>query len=359
MRRTLALTLTIGFAAAAIDAGATYPRVERDKIERLVQMRFPFERSQVNCHGTALLAAGIRTTLMAQDGQILLDANCFDEVAEPLPGDLGIWAYGRPATMIFHSFLVLGSNQIFEKANPGWTENPFEVVHVARTKLATHHAQYGGLGGEIALAWRRYHPRPTCALTRFNAWVDVNRASPQFGPMIRTMEAMARGETPGVDAGDFLRTAANLPRFNSEDPFEAQLAQLHREYLWIPQFKAARDELIRVHRTKLAALHQHLVASLKKGHLIELANLVAASEPVYHFWNVGTYDTAFDGYLRTGVERYQALARATAEPARVNRLLRAAGVYDVSLDEVIEPPQVPRFLIRTDQARWTLNPSSE
>lgn len=275
--------------------------LDLSRIQGLVHAKYPARNSNANCHAAAEVGAGILTVLLS-----LPQENCFQEVKSPEAGDIGFLIDSEGALeKSYHSFVFVDSTQIFQKADPGWNVNPFELVSVGDSVnvqdfFRSHYPQYG----KLQLKWGRYVPSNRCYLTRFQNWISTHRYDKTFGPVIRVAEAQAQGKTVPTDQVYFRSVARDVNKLSEGSNVPADLrdgvkALLH-EYLVATEFEPSRKALVaeKAKTARMIAL-RYLQAALKNLKTdVEAKSILVASRPRYTWLNIATSDSVNTAYIQ-------------------------------------------------------------
>jgi len=314
------ILLCVVLSQAVVADSAVYPRLETEKISGLVQLKFPPEYSNLNCHATSMVAAGILTVpLPLPNDEVYFSSGCFQEIANPLPGDVGFFTLGEGEDASFqlaaHGFTFIDSDQIFQKANPGWKVNPWEIVNASYPDgILKFFENYVNDG--LKLKFGRYQPSPGCFITKTQDWLDKNRQNSLYSKMIQVMEAKAAGRSVVIDPKDFskmLNETERLLRLGSsvsQEPGISSVDLLHllHEYLILPEF-ADQQRVLQNERQPVGVdLIETLKPLIAKSSTVadEVQRIFAASSAEYSLIMIGVYQDSRTVYLRVpeGVDVY-------------------------------------------------------
>lgn len=283
--------LTAGIAAHASELD--------DRVDRLVRMRFPARGSNVNCHGTSMAAIGALSVVVSlPNDESYFSTGCFKEVSQPEPGDVGFFTGGRFA---FHSFVYLGPSEYFQKANPGWDQNPFERIR--STNIRDYFKSYM----DSQLRWGRYQPAPNCFLTQFQTWLDQYRNDSAYSSIIQVMESDLKGTPIQGKLADFTKAielldGEQIPRPARLDgrhlPMRGVDALLH-EFILRREFEIGRKQLIEKRTGELDQVLQAFLNSVRASPSLSdklKADLIKA-RPLYTLDNIALYDNSRSAYF--------------------------------------------------------------
>jgi hypothetical protein len=283
-----------------------YPRLETQKINGLVAMKFPPELSNVNCHATSMVATGVLTVLLPlPNDEVYFKSGCFMEVPAPAPGDVGFFVDDSPPlSFALHSITYVSPSQIFQKENPGWKFNPWEITAINGIKdVPNHFSNYH----QAKLKWGRYRPGGGCFLTQFQMWIDQNRSSGIYAPMIQVLEERAAGNANlKADPKSFAPILAETERLSrastldeTQAVFQSNQRHLLHEYLILPEFKAQRAAIESQRLPVGTTIAQYLKQAVAKSKTVSdvVKKIFSAGQTTYTWSNIGLYDTTYTVYL--------------------------------------------------------------
>ena len=79
---------------------------------------------------------------------------CFKVVTDPKVGDFGMFGYDS-MQLALHTVTLVGDHEIFQKANPGWDRNPWEIISISST---ANIKSYFPDKKDSDFKWARYTP---------------------------------------------------------------------------------------------------------------------------------------------------------------------------------------------------------
>ena len=144
-----------------------------------------------------------------------------------------------------------------------------------------------------------------CGLTQAQAWIDLNRKDPVFGPLVRDQEGYLIGTPPSSTRAQYLKVLKSVDRMipDAMTPTRGSVPEiiLHaiHEYLIRPEFRSYRDPFV----AKRMAQYKNLLSTLKETVIkvipdSPLAQALTHSIPIYNFNNIAIFDNSYSGYWK-------------------------------------------------------------
>jgi hypothetical protein len=283
----------LGFAAQADEMRST-------RVGELIRQHLPARSSSVNCHGTTFWVNGWLSVLIPISTDGSFTPECFTVVDHPVEGDVGVLQMNLAGAILFgHSFTLLDQTHAFHKANPG-PRYPWTIVDVPSPSGARSVMDVTHSGSD--LVYYRFSPRRGCWVTEVQAQIDRWRTDPDFGGLVRVLEAAAVGRSDVSDDRSYAARFEQLDRLASgwQGPRPAEssptyaLAVMFLEYLALDRFQSEQRVFEEVRLSEARRVFASVLRVMRDSNQLSpvLKQIIASARLRYDVTNRDIFGTS-------------------------------------------------------------------